>query len=142
MGLDAVRTKTEQVLAAALAAAHPTAKINYENVKFMQPKQAPWVEVRMTPGKTTRADVGSRRVRHSWGVVNLTVLVPEETGTATIHNIGDTIENAFLDRNFALPGDGGYLTYYCVTRRNRGVINGFLAHGVMIEYRNQTNFVD
>ena len=134
MSLDAVRVKSEQLLASVMAAEFPGTKISYENVKFSQPKGVPWVDIKIATGENKPANLGANPHYHDYGVINITVLVPEEKGTKPGLDRADAIKKAFRNKKFSL-GVNGYLTYYCVTVRNRGILNGFHAYGVMVEYR-------
>lgn len=134
MSLDAVRRKSEQLLIAAMAINYPGTPVRSENVTFTQPHNGYWVDFKLSPGQEDPAELGANPMYRSWGVINITVLAPEAMGTKTALEICETIKNTFRNRRFSLGSDG-YLTYTCVTIRNRGNLNGALAYGVMVEYQ-------
>ena len=138
MSLDAVRIKAEQLAIAALAAAHPGVKLRTQNVPFTQPHGEHWVDFKLSPGKRSPESFGANALYRAFGVLNFTVLAPEGSGTKTLISIADTIEKAFINRRYALGADG-YVTFECVTQRDRGNMNTFAAWGVMVEFKHSAS---
>lgn len=133
MASDAVRVRIEQLLLAAFAAKRPGTPIGFENTKFDQPKGTPWVYVAYQPNQSRRMNIGTRRVFRHMGIVIISCMAPEDSGTKTINEIRDIAFNAVVDRSENLGADG-YLKLCFAETRNRGMVNGWLAYSVQVEY--------
>lgn len=138
---DAVRQKVEDLVLTALAANHPGVPMSVVNVKFEEPKNAPWVHLAFAPGKSARKNIGTTRTWRHMGVVVVNIMTPADTGTKTSDAIRDTIFNALADRNFALGVDG-YLTLCFAEKRNRGILNGWYTANVQVEYYQDVTATD
>lgn len=136
MNFDGVREQLETTFKAEFGAVYPTVAVQYENVRFKQPVGAPWVDIRIIEGAYVRQNLGTSKKYRGFGVVNVTCLVPEETGTKVINGITDTVFNILADRNFGIVGDS--LTTFGGKKITRGVINGFYAKNVVVEFRFDT----
>lgn len=130
---DAVRQRIEELITAAAAAAVPGVRVSYENVKFDQPKGVPWVHVAFQPGASRRANIGSTRVWRHMGVVIISIMAPQDSGTKALNTLRDAVFYAVADRNENLGADG-YLKLCFAETRNRGTVNGWLAYSVQVEY--------
>lgn len=130
---DAVRAKVGDIIKTAVNAAHPTVPVVFENQKWTQPKGAPWVHVALSPNKSVRKDIGASTIWRHMGVVVINVMVPEDTGTKLLHDICDTVFYAVADQSHAVGADG-YVKLCHGERRNRGVVNGWFAYNIQVEY--------
>jgi hypothetical protein len=130
---DAVREKVNALVRTAVMAAHPTVVMAFENLSFRPDPTKPAVHVAYQPGRSQRKDIGSRRTFRHMGVVIVTVMVAENSGTKTLKEIAATVFYALADKNFALGADG-YLSLKYAENRNRGLVNGWYAYSVQVEY--------
>lgn len=139
MSEDYAREKAYALVKAAVQSYLPGTKVQAENTKFVQPPNAPWVKVSVQPVMSKRKDIGSvNRIFRHFGVVNCTILVPEDSGMKVLTEMSSAIFLALADQRFAIPG-GGYLTFCHAKRANRGRMNGFQSAGVMVEYHVDMN---
>jgi hypothetical protein len=136
MDFDSVREHINGEIKTEFAAGHPTVPIAFENHPFKQPVNGPWIYVSMMPGESKPANLGGSNYFHC-GVITVQCMVPADTGTKLLNDMGQTLFDILGDKNWSLP-DGGYLTTYGVLRRNRGNINGFYTLNVMAEFRHQS----
>jgi len=133
MDLDRVRKHAFTVIKNAMAANHATVVVGYENQKFSQPKDAPWVYVTVLPSVTHKRELGGQSLC-SYGVINVHVNVPAERGTDDGLRIIQTLIDTLVDKNFALT-PSGYLTYYGSQARTRGNVNGWYARNFLCEFK-------
>jgi hypothetical protein len=137
MSFDAVREALFGTFRSEFAFAHPGVLVAFENTKYSQPRNAPWVFVALVPGDSHRKEVSSNKLFCHYGVVNVACMVPEDTGTKSLQEMSETAFRILADRNFVLPGDAGRLTTYGMKRRNRGLISGYQTFNVLCEYRHE-----
>lgn len=134
MSMDAIRETFEAALLAEFPALHPGVPIAFLNTAFEQPKGAPWIHVAVLGGPLMRANVGNGRQFKQMGVVNVTCLVPENTGTKVANQLADSVIKILCDRERAVPAFGS-VTTYGTERRDRGAINGWYSINVMCDFR-------
>lgn len=109
MSQNTHRAQVEQAVQALMAAEYPTVPVKYENVSFTQP-DGPWVAVTTISGTSFRTDLGSKyTVRYS-GIVQIDVLVPEDTGTRLCNEISEKLALLFQEKEFRLE-DGARVIY-------------------------------
>jgi len=136
MNFDGAREQIETTIKTEFGTAFPTYKVQYENVRFEQPKGTPWIDVRIIEGDYVRQNLGTSKKYRGYGVINVTCLVPEDSGTKIINQITDAVFNILADRDWSVSGDS--LTTYGGKKVTRGVINGFYAKNVVVEFRFDT----
>jgi len=139
MSLDAQREVLFGAIKNELPGLQPGLPIQFENQKFTQPRGAAWVSVSIAPGISRRKEISSSRGFYHFGVVNVTVLVPEDQGTKQMWDIASSVFSILADRDFS--HESGKITTYGVQRRNRGLANGFYVLNVLCEYRHETHGV-
>lgn len=132
MNTDGVREQIETTFKSEFGTAHPTVPVQYENVRFKQPNGKAWVDIRIIPNVFKRMNVGPRKAYRGYGVINVTCLVPEEGGSKELNDIADTVFDILADREWNVAGDR--LTTYGAEMRTRGLVNGFYAKNVMVEF--------
>lgn len=142
MDTDAVRVKLVDTLVTPFAAAHPNAKINYENTRLEQDDDNGWIYISVIPGDLVRRDIGSRASGGSAqygqiGVMQVQMGIKKDGGTKTLHEFADTIINAMIDQDWSISG--GRLMTLNGDRRVRGVIAGTYAMNVIIEWEYRTS---
>lgn len=105
----------------------------FENLPKKQPS-VPYVVVSVTDLHTCRENIGNVKQFEKVGVVNISIHVPEDTGTKKLKQIVDAIEKVLIDRQIAIPG-GGQITLYDSETRNRGSLSGFYNATIATSYR-------
>lgn len=131
--LDKPRELVFDVFKTEFAGKQPGVPVQYENQKFSQPRDRAWVAISIVPGMSWRNEISSRKGYYHYGVVNVTVLVPEDKGTKQMHDIAQSVFDILCDRDFPYPE--GTVTTYGLERRTRGLINGFYVMNVLADYR-------
>lgn len=137
MNFNSVRAKLEATFQTEFAASYPTVKVQYENVRFTQPKAAAWVDLRIVENTYARQNLGTSKKYRGYGVINCIILVPEESGTVALNDMADAAFNIFADRSWSLAG-GDSLTTYGAEKQTRGLINGFYCKTVQVDFRYET----
>jgi len=132
MSLDQARQAITDAFQTEFATAYPGVPIAFENVRFKQPTNAAWVHFAMIPGDAVRRDISTGKYRH-YGVINVTILVPQDTGTKESTELTDKVFSIVADRQWSTAT--GSLKTYGAQRRTRGVINGWYTRNVMLEFR-------
>lgn len=132
---DSIRSTLESMIQAQFPTLMPGVPVMFLNTKFVTPDQ-PWIHVAVLPNLSGRANIGPQQEFKALGIVNVTCMVPENTGTAVLRRIADAVETVLIDRTIANPGmPGGVITLYGQTTIDRGVLNGFYAINVKVSYR-------
>lgn len=132
MSSDAIREKIFDMAKTALGLNHPTVPVDYENIDFDEPRGLPWVRLTVIDGMDRREDLGSSNRFRTEGVVNFQIQVPENTGTATLRAIKETLEAAFLDKQVSM--NGGSITFCNGDFKTPRQINGWYARSYQIEF--------
>jgi hypothetical protein len=113
------------------ATRHPTVPIVWENQKEPTKVNQPFVFVDLIPGVSRRKDL-SRSIYEETGVINVTILVPVDTGTKTLNDLATTVRDILADREWS--GETGKLVTYGLERRRRGASQGTYGHIVAVDY--------
>lgn len=129
---DNIREKITDMVATEFSAAQPTVAIDYENVDFDEPRGAPWMRVTIVDGMDRREDLGSETRFRTHGVVNFQIQVPENTGTATMRAIKESLEAVFLDKQVSM--DGGSITFCNGDFKTPRQVNGWYSRSYQIEF--------
>jgi hypothetical protein len=143
MDTDAVRVQLVDTLVTDFVAAHPLAKINFENQRLEQDESNGWIYVSIMPGDMVRKEIGSRATSgqsaqySQFGIVQVQMAIKKDGGTKTLHAFADTIINSLVDRDWSISG--GRLMTLNADRRVRGVIAGSYAMNVIIEWEYRTS---
>lgn len=130
---DKLRESIETLIQDEFGTAMPSVEMVFENTRRDHPKQAPWIYVTIVEGKVFRANIGNASQFVACGVVNVQVMVPENTGTKTLRQIGDVVFNILADRQVALA-DLGSITFSEVDKRSRQPVNGWLPMSIQTTY--------
>lgn len=134
MSMDAIRQTFEAAIQSEFPPLHPGVPMEFQNQPFEQPKGAPWISVAVLAGPEVRANIGNPAQFKQFGVVNVTCMVPENTGMKVVHQIADSVSKILKDRQRPLPTIGS-VTTYATEKRDRGVINGWQTVNVMCDFR-------
>lgn len=132
MSFDVARQAVFQTFKTEFGLAFPTVKVHYENQPFDQPKGAAWVSLAFIPNLSRRADIGADMNFKHEGVINVNVMVPENTGTKDQHTMADKVFTILADREWGLAE--GRLITYGIQRRSRGLIGGFYTANIQCEF--------
>ena len=97
-----------RVIEQRLIAGWTTTPIKFENTKFVQPTNTPWIALRILNGEGFRADLGgSTGARYRFpGVIVVQLFVPDESGIATARQYADTIATLFRSAQFSAGASG------------------------------------
>jgi len=143
MDTEAVRVQLVDTLVADFAAAHPLAKINYENLRLDQDDDNGWIYISVIPGDLVRRNLGSRATSGNvanysqFGIVQVQMAIKKDGGTRTLHQFADTIITSLQDRDWSISG--GRLFTSNGDRRTRGIVAGSFAMNVNIEWEYHTS---
>lgn len=108
--------------------------IGFENQKFNQPKDKPFILSWIKETGARRASIGtSSKFNRHMGFFILECYVPEDVGTATLWKICDAIARAFDSTHFTLT-DGSYVTLCTPKVIPNGNKDGHYSEIVMCEY--------
>jgi hypothetical protein len=132
MSSENIRAKITDLFKTGFTLAHPTIKVDYENTKFDQPSGAPWVRLSIIDGLDRRENLGNETRFRTHGVVNIQIQVPENTGTAAMRAIQDSVKAIFLDRQ--VPMTGGSITFCNGDFKGPRQINGWYSRSYQIEF--------
>lgn len=132
MSFDQARAAAFDAFKTEFGTAYPAVKIYFENQPFKQPVGEDWVSIAFIPNVSQRANIGTTKNFHHYGVLNVNVYVRENTGTALMHAMADKVFTILCDRDWSLAD--GKLTTYGAERRTRGLMNGFYIHNVQCEF--------
>lgn len=114
---------------------HPTVPIAFLNDRFEQPRGSAWVQMAVIDGVSQRVELGRPYPRWQYGVINVTCMVPEGTGTALAKQLADSVLKVFADRQRPVAAIGGGVTTYGAEKKHRGVINGWFTVNVLVDWR-------
>lgn len=116
--------------------ANPGVEIYFENHPSPETANAIHVICEILPGDHMRAEVGrvNTPLVRAMGVVNMRVMVPQDTGKRAGQVICDSIYAILFDQQYPIAG-GGHVTTYGVEMNTRGTMNGWFAMSVSCEYR-------
>lgn len=141
MSTDAIRQVLETRLQTEFPVYQPSVPVHFANTRFSSPEPpAPWIYVAIMPNFVKRAALASQTEFESYGVVNVTCMVPEMTGTKPVRLIADDVAKVLVDRQFAIPG-GGHITTYGLQFRERGCVEGWYTVNVICQYRGRVRIV-
>lgn len=141
MSFDAVRQQIQDTLQSELSMSAPGVPVYFENTKFQQPGEGtvargPWIFCAIAPNVSQRADLSQRLFFHM-GVINVSVMVPQDTGTKVLFELSEKVFVILADRNWSLPGSEDRLTTYGTVQKNRGLMNGHYTFSVIAQYRHE-----
>lgn len=118
-----------------LMSAFPTTPLDFDNQKFEQPKDTPFMSAFFRYINSKRASIGTtqRFSRHK-GFFIVNVYVPEDTGTKVLWTNADAVIDTFNSLNFPLA-DGSAVTIgepYATGEPDR--VDGFHYIPVMVPF--------
>lgn len=137
MSIESARAAVSATFQTEFATAYPAVDIAWENVRFTQPENEPWIYFAFLMGDSVRQEIGSTKNYRHFGVINVTILVPQDAGTKLSTQLVDKVFNILADREWSTAE--GALTTYGAQKRTRGVVNGWYTRNVMVEYRYDTS---
>lgn len=137
MSLESARSAVSTTFQSEFGAAYPTTPISWENVRFTQPENKAWVHFAFVMGDSVRQEAGNTKNYRHFGVINVTILVPQDTGTKLSTEMVDKVFNILADRDWSTAE--GALTTYGAQKISRGNVNGWYTRNVLLEYRYDTS---
>lgn len=141
MSLESMRRAVETRLTTQLTLTHPTVKIKYENVKFVQPKNVPYVSVFIIEGDSFQANLGKSFTERHIGIVQIDIMTPEGVGTNIRNQLADRIGAIFRRYQESLLG-GGYVHFRTPRNTPLGNEGLFDKMAVSIPYIRDEKYID
>lgn len=135
---DIIREILETEIQTKFPARQPGVPMAFANTRYTTPT-TPWIYVTVIPNVDKRANLNSLEFE-ALGIVNVTCMVPENSGTKQVRQMAGAIKTIMLDRQIAIPA-GGHITVYGSSARERGVINGWYTVNVILSYRARVRIV-
>jgi hypothetical protein len=135
MSTEAIREEVFSTFINEFAPLYPEVSLEFQRTKSNPPRDQPRVYLAIIPGDTYRAEVGGN-LKFALGVINVTCMVPENSGSKLLNNIADKVRDILIDRKWDVGGNSS-LSTYGISRRDRGMINGYETVNIMCEYRQQ-----
>lgn len=136
---NTVREILEGYLQSGLLTQLPGVPVSFGNTRHLTP-QVPWIYAAVIPNYQRRANIGSVEEFEICGIVNVTCMVPEDTGTKRLREMADAVDTVMMDRQIPIPA-GGHITTYGSTYRDRGSVNAWYAGNVFINWRARVRLV-
>lgn len=134
MSMEAARSTMSDAFTTAWAAQYPSVPASYENRKFAQPQQEPWIDFNLVQVTRQRKNLGTtKRFVRTTAMVVLEIYVPEDSGTKSLYEMADYIGTALEDQNYAITGSQN-ITALTSTQRHDGKMDGFYRQTVMIPF--------
>lgn len=137
MSLQETRTKLVTEMVNGIKLADPTVAVVGDNHPYPQPINKPWIHVGFVPGRRYRTNIGTDPRWRQIGLLNVNVMVPNETGTDSCYALVDTVVDVLADKSYSLPG-GGVVRMYSADIQPRGILNGYYTVSVKIEFNKDT----
>lgn len=113
---------------------YPLVPISFENVKFAQPTDTAWVNFIIVPGDRFATAIGQNAGRRQMGVLNIAVMVPQDTGSKASNEMVDHIVSIFEDLKLTVTAFGR-ANFFNTEVRKRGNISGYYTQNVQIEFQ-------
>lgn len=132
--MDSIREVISTTFSEEFPVRQPGVPFFFENTRYEQPRGSPWVHVAIVDNKSIRQNIGNPRQFRQMGIVNVSCMVPENTGTKRAREIVHSVFEILVDREWSLSPSGSLVTYGA-ERRTRGNINGWFTTNVMMEWR-------
>lgn len=111
--------------------AYPSYPIAYEDQKFDQPKQTPWVAFGIQLLPRQRMNIGSKRFIRAHGMVAVEFYVPEDSGSKTLFEMMDKALDILESGSFTVDASRT-ITTLAGTPVNLGKENAFYAGVVTV----------
>lgn len=110
--------------------------VQRENHRFETPKNTPYIGCWFRYSNSGRATIGTTRrfVRHT-GFFMIDVVVPDDTGSATLWKIVDALSAVFKEQNFNLTDNSDVTLQTPKTTGNPRSQDGYYYITVMVPFR-------
>ena len=133
MSTESFRAKVATHFAQKWATAFPLVPVQYDNVKFKQPVDTPWVSFIVVNGDRYPTTIGKNAARRQEGIVNIAIMVPEETGTQDSNKMVDEVIKIFQELKITVSAFAR-ASFFDTEVRMRGNISGYYTQNVMISF--------
>lgn len=133
MSLELLREETTSLFINVMTNAYPAASLTFDNIRYENPRTGEWVHFAIMPDNRIRADLGPSPTYRSVGNIFMRVMGKEESGTATLYGIIDTLLLGMSDLNLSIAN--GSCHTYSAMLNNRGIIEGWQTFEIQIEYK-------
>lgn len=134
MTLELARQAITTQFKNAFQAASPSTKVKYENLKFTQPTNTPWVEFYIMNGTSHQANLGETNVTERFvGYVQISIFTPEDSGSKDVTELSELVGRIFSRQQ--LNAGSSAIVFKTPDYKSLGSANGFTMHYVRIPFR-------
>jgi hypothetical protein len=118
-----VQKEVEIRIKAQMTAQYPTVTIRWENVDTAKTSEGVLIAPRIMPGKSFRRDIGGKKSKRAVGIMQVDVMVPDDTATGLRNEIAEFLGDFFEEKQYFVSK--GKVTFENPEYSNRGFNNGF-----------------
>ena len=133
MSTEATRAVLSQAFADLFAAQYPAVPLSFENRKFSQQAQEPFVDFNIVQTGRERKNIGTNRFVRTKSMVVIEIYVPEDSGTKTLYEMSDYIGENLEEGHFPVSGKQN-ITTLTHTQQHDGKEHGFYRQTVMVPF--------
>jgi len=135
MSLRATRTKIVSEFHTYMSVQNPGLAIVGDNQPYPVTPNDPWVHIAFVPSMRFRTNIGSLPKWRQLGILNVNVMVPEDTGSDDAWGYVDDAIDALKDKSYELSGDAGRISVFNTDVQPRGILNGYWTVSVKTEFK-------
>ena len=134
--LDSVREElTRRVETAIASSSFSGTAIAYPNRPFSQPDNAVWIDMRILGGEGIQANLGETPVERSIGILQFSVMMPEDKGTKVGNDLADFLGKLFSRKQFYTDANNRITFKVPSYHQADGIKRGFTMNVVRISFR-------
>lgn len=134
MSKNSFRRKVESQLKFSLeGSADYDVPIEYENVRFIAPNNAPYVAIHILEGKSFQTEISIRAVTRHPGVLQIDCLVPEDSASTYLDQLAEFVGKIF-DRKSYILSDQARVVFRTPYFKYLGEYDGWCRNVVSIDY--------
>lgn len=135
MSLQATRTKIVSEVHTYMSVQNPGLAIVGDNLPYPKSPNDPWLHIAFIPGIRYRTNIGTQPRWRQLGILNVNVMVPEDTGSDACWALVDDVIASIEDKSYELSGNGGKVSVFNTDVTPRGILNGYWTVSVKMEFR-------
>lgn len=134
MSLESQRSYLETRLTNVAPLYTPTPALWFDNLAFEPNISGNHIVLTILDGDSRPADIGNKTVDRHVGIVQIDVLIPEDSGSAPAKKMADYFGNAFRKIDVILE-DGARLVTKIPEYKNMGTKNSFYRYVISIPFK-------
>lgn len=112
--------------------------IQLPNVPFTPPDNSPYIRLDILFGNGVQASIGGNPLDRYVGVIQILILVPEDTGQGTMLTYADTIATLFTRKQLE-SGNSGLIRTRVPSFQALGIKEGWNVGAVSVQYTRDIN---